>query len=127
LVSPVPSPPPTLFVSCFVFVNLTSDADLSRQYTELALVSEEIPTFVTSIIHSFGERSTVCPTFPFLPAPLVGRNYGRPERGRFGLRHRPPARGARKQTRQAGTTVGSRDSLSLHESERDLHFSANTA
>jgi hypothetical protein len=57
----------------------------------------------------------------------VGRNHGRSERGRFGLRHRPPAGGARKQTRQTSTTVGSRDSLSLHESEGDLHFSANTA
>ena len=62
-----------------MFVNLTSDADLSRQYTELALVSEEIPTFVTSIIRSFGERSTVARRFHFSPAPLVGRNYGRPE------------------------------------------------
>ena len=57
----------------------------------------------------------------------MGRNHGRPERDRFGLRHRPPAGGARKQTRQTSTAVGSRDSLSLHESERNLHFSANTA
>jgi len=58
-------PPPHYIRQLFVFESLTSDADSSRQYSELAPVSEEIPTFVTSIIHSFGERSIVARRFHF--------------------------------------------------------------
>jgi hypothetical protein len=80
----------------------------------------------------FGFRSSVATTsdgrLPPPPPPRHRRSHpGRSERYRSGLSHRQTARGPWLSSGQTSPIARSRDSLSLHQGQRDLHLAAYPA